>query len=206
MYFKWLIFIVLFSSWLVSCEFELNQSYVTKANKQVLNSYVKFLNTTCKNSLIKKLYKVNDYFNTITPIHDAINYQEDEHWANILEFFENRGGDCEDYALAKQYTLELLGVKPQNMFLAISKDLYTQSTHMVLIVKKEKELIILDNLSFKLLSIQQRSDLRVEFLIREKEFYKYDYTLQKFQKIERLKLPQYENFKKNIPHDLIKKR
>ena len=46
------------------------------------------------------LQEVNTSINKVPYVSDQENYGVDNHWASVEDFME-RGGDCEDYALAK---------------------------------------------------------------------------------------------------------
>lgn len=75
---------------------------------------------------------------------DRDNWGLEDFWATPFEFFR-RGGDCEDYAIAKMLTLELAGVHPSLMRLIVLNDLNLRRPHAVLAVVDQGELLILDN-------------------------------------------------------------
>lgn len=88
--------------------------------------------------------EVNNFANNIRYIEDSDNYGRSDYWATPLEFF-SRGGDCEDYAIAKYSLLRALGVPDSRMRVSIVKDLQKNIPHAVLIVYTESGPMLLDN-------------------------------------------------------------
>lgn len=101
------------------------------------------------------------------PQYDAVIKNKEEHWATPKEFLITGYGDCEDYAIIKYFTLVKLGFEKERLFLTGVKDKYSGGYHMVLsyFQDKDKSPLILDNLSFKILSLQKREDLEVDIFI-----------------------------------------
>lgn len=62
------------------------------------------------------LSKVNLDINKVAYISDMENYDKEEHYATFDEFLRN-GGDCEDYSIAKYYTLRKMGYSPDQLWL-----------------------------------------------------------------------------------------
>lgn len=91
-----------------------------------------------------KVEAVNDYVNKITYIEDKDNYYKSDYWATPDEFFA-KGGDCEDFAIAKYALLKSLGVEERRMRLAIVQDKVKNIPHAVLIVYTDDKVMILDN-------------------------------------------------------------
>ncbi len=89
---------------------------------------------------------VNQYMNDVTYITDKKNYGRDDYWATVSEFLE-RGGDCEDYALAKYHSLIQLGFQPKQLRLVILYDENKHINHAVLAVAHQGAWKILDNQS-----------------------------------------------------------
>ena len=95
-------------------------------------------------SLADKISAVNAYVNKFTYIEDKDNYGKSDHWATPSEFFA-RGGDCEDFAIAKYAMLKELGVSEDRMRLAIVQDKIKNIPHAILIVYGDNGPVILDN-------------------------------------------------------------
>ena len=97
----------------------------------------------------QKLTRVNRFFNTLRYRSDAENYGVGEYWASPAEFM-SRSGDCEDYALAKFFTLRLLGFRNDQMRIVIVSDKRRAINHVVLAVYQDDQVLILDNVSNRL--------------------------------------------------------
>jgi predicted transglutaminase-like cysteine proteinase len=95
-------------------------------------------------SLDAKITAVNSYVNNFKYIEDKDNYGKTDYWATPNEFFL-RGGDCEDFAIAKYSLLKELGVPENRMRLAIVQDKIKNVPHAVLIVYSDNGGVLLDN-------------------------------------------------------------
>ncbi len=95
-------------------------------------------------SLDQKINKVNRIMNAKRYITDNKNWGTSDYWATPLEFMQ-RGGDCEDYAIAKYTALRMLGVNEDQMRIAIVQDTVKNIPHSVLVVYTDNGPKILDN-------------------------------------------------------------
>lgn len=77
-------------------------------------------------------------------IEDKTLYGKSDYWATPTEFLANKGGDCEDFAIAKYATLAKNGVDKKNMRLLLVKQSDGQH-HAILEVKHEGKIYFLDN-------------------------------------------------------------
>lgn len=68
---------------------------------------------------IETLQMVNGYFNQWLPKNDAVVWSTPEYWDTPREFMQHRGGDCEDYAIAKYYALRYLGIEARRLRIVI---------------------------------------------------------------------------------------
>jgi predicted transglutaminase-like cysteine proteinase len=109
-----------------------------------------------------KIRAVNNYVNKIRYIEDRNNWSQSDYWATPAEFFA-RGGDCEDFAIAKFAALKKLGVPESQMRLAIVQDKIKNIPHAILIVYTEDGAVMLDN--------QIKSVERVSSVSRYKPIY-----------------------------------
>lgn len=99
---------------------------------------------------LETLRMVNGYFNQWRPKNDEDTWNTPEYWASPKEFIRQRGGDCEDYAIAKYFALRYLGIKADRMRIVVvrSKDengRYAPQMHAVLAVRANSIWFILDN-------------------------------------------------------------
>lgn len=88
--------------------------------------------------------KVNAMMNKQKYIVDSQNWGKSDYWATPIEFL-TRGGDCEDFAIAKYVALRALGVPEERMRIAIVQDMKKNIPHAILIVYSEHGAQVLDN-------------------------------------------------------------
>ena len=108
-----------------------------------------------------KLQRVNDFINQLRFEDDEIHWQLRDYWATPLETLVTNGGDCEDFSIAKYFSLNELGVADQCLRLTYVKALSINKAHMVLTYQCERGDIplVLDNLNKLILPANQRKDL-----------------------------------------------
>lgn len=87
---------------------------------------------------------VNAFLNQVPYIEDNINYGKTDYWATPIEFL-TRGGDCEDFAIAKYASLRALGFSVQQLRIAIVQDEIKNIPHAILIVYSDSDTFVLDN-------------------------------------------------------------
>ena len=102
-------------------------------------------------SLDQMARAVNQIMNVRPYITDSRNWGKTDYWATPLEFLK-RGGDCEDYAIAKYTALKMLGVPESRLRIAIVQDQIKNIPHAVLIVYTEQGTLVLDNQNKQALS------------------------------------------------------
>jgi predicted transglutaminase-like cysteine proteinase len=59
---------------------------------------------------LDKLKRVNDFLNQMEFVDDSIHWEKEDYWATPIEFLGTQGGDCEDFAIAKYFTIKTMGV------------------------------------------------------------------------------------------------
>jgi len=102
------------------------------------------LNQSSNKTTKEQIIAVNDLMNNQRYISDNRNWNKSDYWATPVEFFQ-RGGDCEDYAIAKYAALKALGIPHNNMRIAIVDDLQKGIKHAILIVYTNDGAYVLDN-------------------------------------------------------------
>jgi len=108
-----------------------------------------------------KLEKVNRFFNMFRFINDINLWGDKNYWASPVEFIGVNGGDCEDYSIAKYFTLLEMGVPDDKMRITMVKALTVNQYHMVLAYYETPGSIplILDNLDGQIKLATKRKDL-----------------------------------------------
>lgn len=91
-----------------------------------------------------QLIAVNDYINARPYKQDNWLYNVSDHWADVADFLEN-SGDCEDFAIAKYFSLRQLGFDTGMMQIMLVYDVYSGTDHAVLRVALNDQLYFLDN-------------------------------------------------------------
>lgn len=110
---------------------------------------------------LEKLNKVNEFFNRIPYAADIDVWGVPNYWATPIEFLCKGAGACENYAIAKYFTLKALGVSDEKLKITYVKALELNQFHMVLAYysKPGDEPLILDNLIDSIKPSSQRNDL-----------------------------------------------
>jgi len=110
----------------------------------------------------EKLRRVNYFFNQrVKYISDEKHWGQKDYWATPYESLTTHGADCEDFVIAKYYTLKELGVAVDKMRITYVKALKINQAHMVLTYFPTPDAIplVLDNLISKIVSAERRKDL-----------------------------------------------
>ena len=94
--------------------------------------------------LADMLESVNSHMNRAPYITDPINWGMPDYWATIRQFFI-KDGDCEDYAIAKYFTLKRLGIDASSMRIVVLQDENLGVPHAVLTVADGGDIWVLDN-------------------------------------------------------------
>ncbi|MFA6187796.1 MAG: transglutaminase-like cysteine peptidase [Sulfuricurvum sp.] len=108
-----------------------------------------------------KMEKVNDFFNQTPYVSDKVNWGVSDYWATRLEFIGRDKADCEDFVIAKYFTLKELGVPTSKLFMTYAKSIRYKSAHMVLTYYETPKSVplVMDNYNYKILPASVRDDL-----------------------------------------------
>ncbi len=115
---------------------------------------------------IELLRFVNTFWNTWPYREDILNWKVEDYWEIPAEFLE-RSGDCEDYSIAKYFTLKELGVSPEKMRIVVLRDTVRNLAHAVLAVYMDGDAFILDNLSNAVLSHKRLRQYTPQYSVNE---------------------------------------
>ncbi len=80
------------------------------SGKNRVEAWDSMIESSKNESLLNKIKNVNDFFNQITYKTDAAHWKQKDYWATPFEFMGTGAGDCEDYAIAKYFSLVKLGI------------------------------------------------------------------------------------------------
>lgn len=110
----------------------------------------------------QKLELVNDFMNRTPFVSDHQHWGREDYWATPIEFLSSNGGDCEDFSIAKYFTLRALGVPDEKLQITYVREtrIYNQA-HMVLayFATPDAEPLILDNINMTIQPASNRPDL-----------------------------------------------
>lgn len=109
----------------------------------------------------EKLAKVNSFFNMFNFVDDIKLWGDSNYWATPMEFIGAAGGDCEDFSIAKYFTLLQLGIPDEKLRITMVKATSVNQYHMVLAYYETPGSVplVLDNLDKSIKPATQRRDL-----------------------------------------------
>lgn len=113
-----------------------------------------------------KLRLINEFWNRQPYREDIQNWQKEDYWAIPAQFIR-KSGDCEDYAIAKYFTLKELGIDPASMRIVVLRDTIRNLAHAVLAVYVNGNAYILDNVSNIILPHSRIRNYRPQFSVNE---------------------------------------
>lgn len=140
---------------------KIQNQYGVEASTRV-EQWHKLMQTAKHLSEKEKLKQVNDFFNQrIEFVDDIYLWGVNDYWATPLEFLSKGAGDCEDYSIAKYFTLKELGVSESKMRITYVKALKLNQAHMVLTYFSSPRAVpmVLDNLIPQIKPATNRKDL-----------------------------------------------
>jgi predicted transglutaminase-like cysteine proteinase len=112
----------------------------------------------------KLLEQVNKLVNRARQVSDRRNWRSGDYWAAPSELFQ-RGGDCEDFAIAKYLLLREFGVPSSHMQILITRD------HAVLVVQDQDGLVVLDSLRGRPYQLSRGQAARAVFALNEQSWW-----------------------------------
>jgi predicted transglutaminase-like cysteine proteinase len=110
----------------------------------------------------EQLNAVNHFFNQQLSFQDDTRiWHQTDYWATPVESLIKAAGDCEDYALAKYFSLRHLGIPSEKLRITYVKALTQNQAHMVLTFYSSPtaDPLVLDNLIDEIRPASQRKDL-----------------------------------------------
>ena len=121
----------------------------------------------------ERIRRVNDFFNQRLAFDDDFSvWGQSDYWATPLESMAQGRGDCEDFTIAKYFSLLALGVPVNKLRLVYVRaklrgvdGMLQQQAHMVLAYypQPNADPLVLDNLNKQILPASRRSDLSPVF-------------------------------------------
>ncbi|MBA7802777.1 transglutaminase-like cysteine peptidase [Citrobacter sp. C348] len=134
----------------------------TPAAQRQIDAWAALLKSPPQGDIKDTLNRVNQFFNSRMRFRDDITvWGQQDYWATPIEFLRKGAGDCEDYALAKYFSLREMGVPARQLRIIYVKALQLNQAHMVVAwyATPDATPLILDNLKTAVLPATQRNDL-----------------------------------------------
>ena len=144
---------------------QFSKKYGPQATKRV-QIWDRIMQDSQNKKVLHQLKNINDFFNKIKYKRDLAHWGKNDYWAAPFELMGTGAGDCEDYAIAKYYSLIKLGIPEHKLRITyvklLRKRTQYEEAHMVLTYyhKKNSTPIVLDNVNKKLQLASKRKDLK----------------------------------------------
>lgn len=141
-------------------------------NKQNLTDWQRVMEESQALNANDKLRRINEFFNRRIQFRSDMEiWRQSDYWATPLETLAKGAGDCEDFTIAKYFTLLHLGIPVEQLRLIYVKARIggsasnVQVAHMVLAYypSPDAEPLVLDNLITDIRPASRRSDLQPVF-------------------------------------------
>lgn len=137
------------------------ETYGKRAVKRIKKWY-KLIEKNMEKKDKRKLKVTNNFINWPERQKDIDNYGKSDYWATPLELLGRNRGDCEDFSIAKYFSLTMMRMPLDKLRITYVMALEYQSAHIVLAYYKTpgSEPLILDSLIPWILPASQRTDLK----------------------------------------------
>jgi len=144
--------------------------YARTFNKCHLREWTGFLAGLRSGDAETRIREVNRFLNRRPYIVDMRNYGVEDYWATPFQFL-SLDGDCEDYAIAKYFSLRALGFPPDAMRIVVLHDLNLRTAHAVLVVYLDGRALVLDNQSPAVVDARSILHYRAIYSINEQHWW-----------------------------------
>ena len=152
---------------------DMQEHYGTHSNAKLVE-WIAILRSSQISQEDDILYEINNFFNEIPYYTDLEHWGKPDYWSTPVEMLCTNGGDCEDYVIAKYFSLRALGIPDSKLRMMFVTALQQNQAHMVLAYYPEPNAIplILDNINPRILPANQRRDLRPVYSFNGEGLYK----------------------------------
>ena len=113
---------------------------------------------------------VNEFANRFPYVLDQDNYGKPDYWAIPREFL-HLGGDCEDYAIIKYFSLRQLGFPVEALRIVVVQDTNLRIPHAILAVQLRDDIYILDNQIHEVISHRSVAHYAPVFSLNERNWW-----------------------------------
>lgn len=144
-------------------------------NEGVFNDWRGLIERSKGQTTSATLKQVNDFVNKQIRFESDVQiWNKNDYWATPMQSLGMQRGDCEDYSIAKYFTLAAAGVPEEKLRLmyvqAAPKNQYPQA-HMVLAyyASPDAEPLVLDNLNGEIFPASARPDLKPVYSLARRD-------------------------------------
>ena len=107
----------------------------------------------------RKLATINRAINlSISYTSDDVQFGKSDEWSSAVATFASGRGDCEDYAIAKMFTLHAAGIALEDLRILVARE-RGGDLHALLAVRNEGHWLLLDNRTMMLVEDSHSRDL-----------------------------------------------
>jgi len=127
-----------------------------------IDAWQNLMTTQKQGTELEQLQVVNRFFNQqLRYVEDIDLWHEVDYWATPVQALIKGAGDCEDYAIAKYFSLRRMGIPSEKLRITYVKALRQNRAHMVLTYysKPQAQPLVLDSLMDAIKPASQRTDL-----------------------------------------------
>ncbi|PYB82300.1 MULTISPECIES: cysteine protease LapG [Pseudomonas] len=127
-----------------------------------IDAWQNLMATQKQGSELEQLQVVNLFFNKqLRYVEDIDLWHEVDYWATPVQSLIKGAGDCEDYAIAKYFSLRRMGIPAEKLRITYVKALRQNRAHMVLTYysSPQAQPLVLDSLMDAIKPASQRTDL-----------------------------------------------
>lgn len=112
------------------------------------------------------ILRVNAFWNNNVSYGDDVALKGKDHWQGPGETWKRKTGDCDDYAIAKYYTLLSMGVPEKDVELVsvvYDTGYNDPMLHVVVLVTDSRGVWVLDSAVPEIMKLEQRHDIITKF-------------------------------------------
>ena len=128
--------------------------------KKRMQDWARLISDNRNRTDLEKLELANNFFNKTPYLSDQKHWGKKDYWATPAEMLATNAADCEDYAIAKYFTLVAMGVDIGKLKITYVKAI--TEAHMVLTYYSQPNAVplVLDNMIPHIKNASQRPDLK----------------------------------------------
>ena len=141
-------------------------------NEAVFNEWRSLVEHSKGQPAASTLKQVNDFLNKQIRFESDVQiWNKNDYWATPMQSLGIQRGDCEDYSIAKYFTLSAAGIPEERLRLLYVQALKLNQAHMVLAyyATPDAEPLVLDNLNGEILPASARNDLKPVFSLARRD-------------------------------------